>query len=250
MLKDSINAIAPKEVKKDIDLIIWSIKLEIIRRYFHLRFWESETKEAEFAKRVETDPRLESVADHSWHVCDTILLIGRHFHELDINKCIKLAIIHDKMEIFTGDSKPIGRDGTGKSTYAFDENKQSLKDLSEKEAVEKYLLMLPPSARNEQAILFSEIIECSSNESKFVKAVDKLQALAYIHEKKKGNINDKHLKFSIDYAKKALMYFPKIEAYYKELCYRIIRQVANKRSKSIIDIQNLLQSKQIKLFEF
>lgn len=245
----SKNQISHEEITQDVDVIIWSIKLEKVRRFFHLRFWKTETHEAEFAKRVETDPRLESVADHSWHVCDTILLIGRHFSELNINKCIKLAILHDKMEIFTGDSKPIGRDGTGRSTYAFDENKQFLKDLSEKEAIKRYLSMLPISARDEQAELLSEMLKCSTNESKFVKAVDKLQALAFIHEKKQGNIDDKHLKFTIDYARKAVIYFPGIESHYKELSTRIIDQVAKKRSKDRLDIENLIWTKQLTLFD-
>lgn len=250
MTINSIITIDQNEVKKDIDLIIWSMKLEGVRRFFHLRFWESETAEAEFAKRVEKDPRLESVADHSWHICDIILLIGRHFNALDINNCIKLAILHDKLEIFTGDFNPIGRDGTGKSTYAYDEKKQIKKELDEKEAADKYLQMLPESARFEQEKLLLDMFECTTAESKFVKAIDKLQALVFVYEKKKGKIDDKHLKFSINYAKKALFYYPDLKMHYDELCLRIIEQVAKRRSKSILEIQRILESKQMKLFKY
>ena len=241
--------ISYEEIIQDVDIILWSIKLEFIRRFFHLRFWESESREAEFAKRVETDPRLESVADHSWHVCDTILLIGRHFSELDKNKCLKLSILHDKMEIFTGDYKPIGRDGTGKSTYAFDENKQFIKDTIEKEAIDRYLSILPVSAREEQSILLFEILYLSTNEAKFVKGVDKLQTLAFIHEKKQGNFEDKHLEFTLEYARKAIYYFPGLEYHYKELSNRIIDQVAKRRLKEKSDIEKLLSTKQLPLFD-
>lgn len=250
MIDNLSYEIDPEEIKKDIDVILWSINLEKERRFFHIRFWTDETQASEFARKVEPDPRLESVADHSWHVCDIILLIGRHFPELKIDKCLKLAIIHDKMEIFTGDSNPIGKDGTGIKTYAFDCEMQIIKEMNEQQAIEKYLSMLPCSAQDEQRKLFSELLELSTYESKFVKAIDKLQALAYIYKKKEGIIKDKHLRFSITYAGKAKKYFPKIEGHYKELCCRILQQVAKKRSKSLQEIENLLQSKQMNLFDY
>ena len=242
--------ILEEEVKQDIDVILWSIRLETIRRFFHLHFWENETLEAEFAKKVEKDPRLESVADHSWHICDIILLIARHFPELDENKCIKLAILHDKMEIITGDLKPIGRDGTGKNTFAFDKQKKEKKELSEKDAIKKYLSKLPFSARQQQSELLSEVLNCTTNEAKFVKAIDKLQVLAFIHNKKQGDIKNKHLKFTLKYAKKAIQFFPGIESHYNELSIRIIDQVAEKRSQKRADIEKLISTKQLGLFDF
>lgn len=249
MENKSKKIISPEEIRQDVDVIIWSMQLEKIRRFFHRRYWESETCESEFAKRVEKEPRLESVADHSWHICDIIMLIGRHFPELNNNKCIKLAIVHDKMEILTGDFNPIGKDGTGKKTYAFDKNKEIKKELSEKKAIERYLTMLPISARNEQAELLSEMLKCSTDEAKFVKAVDKIQVLAFIHEKKQGNIQDNHLKFTLKYARNAIFLFPGIESHYNELSTRIIDQVAANRSKDKSDIENLLWSKQLTLFD-
>lgn len=250
MKNNSKNLITGEEVKQDVDVILWSIRLETIRRFFHLRFWGNETLEAEFSKKVETDPRLESVADHSWHICDTILLIGRHFPDIDVNKCIKLAILHDKMEIFTGDLKPIGRDGTGKNTYAFDKQKKQKKESSEKEAIKKYLFKLPISARQQQSELLSEMLHCLTDEAKFVKAIDKLQVLAFIHNKKQGDIKNKHLKFTMKYAKKAIQFFHGIEPYYDELSIRIIDQVAKKRQKKRSDIEKLISTEQLTLFDF
>lgn len=241
--------INPDDIKKDVEVMLWSIKLESIRRFFHLKFWEQETRDAEYAKRAEPNPRLESVADHSWHLSDTILLIGRHYTFLDINKCLKLTILHDKMEIFTGDLKPIGRDGTGIRTYAFDKDLQLNKEITEKEAMDKYLSMLAPSALAEQSAILSEIIECITKEALFVKAVDKIQTLLFIYIKKKGNIDDKHLKFSLDYAEKALKYFPEIEPYYCEIRKRLIQRVAKRRSISEKEMESSLITKQSQLFD-
>lgn len=243
------NNLDSHEVKQDIDIMIWSMRLQNIRRFFHLRFWEDETRDSEYAIKVEPNPRLESVADHSWHLTDIILLLGRHYTFLDINKCIKLAILHDKLEILTGDLKPIGRDGTGQKTYAFDETQQFNKKMIEREAMQKYLSMIAPSAYPEQSALLNEVIECTTAEALFVKAIDKIQTLFYIFIKKKGNIADKHFKFSLDYAEKALEYFPEIEPYYSEIRSRLILQVAKKRSKTIEDIEKIFKSYQLQLFE-
>ncbi len=242
------NNLDSQEVKQDIDIMIWSMRLQNIRRFFHLRFWEDETQDSEYAMKVERNPRLESVADHSWHLADIILLIGRHYTFLDINKCIKLSILHDKLEILTGDLKPIGRDGTGQNTYAFDETLQLNKEMIESEAMQKYLSMLPPSAQPEQSILLNEIIKCTTAEALFVKAIDKIQSLFYIFIKKKGNIADKHFKFSLEYAEKALGYFPEIEPYYSEIRSRLIQQVAKRRSKTIENIEKIFKQDQLPLF--
>jgi 5'-deoxynucleotidase YfbR-like HD superfamily hydrolase len=249
MQNNNILTINMGDVQKDVDVMLWSMKLEQIKRFFHLRFWEQETIDAEYAERVESKPRLESVADHSWHLTDIVLLIGRHFPFLDINKCIKLCVLHDKIEIITGDIKPIGRDGTGNKTYAFDSSRQSGKEETEKNAVEKYISLLAPSARAEQISLLYEIVDSHTQEATFVKAVDKIQALLFILIKKQGNIHDKHLIFSLEYAKKAIAYFPQIEPYYCEIRRRLILQVANRRQQTINDVDNILASGQPSLFD-
>ena len=113
------SAIGPREVDRDVDSILWSARLNDIYRYSHQRFWEKETRELEIATNIQGVPRLESVSEHSWHLADIALLIFHRFQPLDLGKCISLAVLHDKLEIITGDKNPVGRDGTGKSTHAF-----------------------------------------------------------------------------------------------------------------------------------
>ena len=83
--------ISPAEIRRDIDTMLWSMRLCSIRRYFHQRFWEAETTEAEYASRLEASPRLESVAEHSWHVADTVVLLGGHFPSLNVHRCVTLG---------------------------------------------------------------------------------------------------------------------------------------------------------------
>src|ERR1700686_1208986 len=143
---DNSGTLSEADVETDIDLILWSVRLASIRRYFHQPFWKEETTDAEYADRIESYPRLESVAEHSWHVADIVLLLAPHFPILNVSRCAQLAILHDKLEIITGDLSPLDRSGTGASTHAFNENKQVVKLVSEEEALELYLRRLCPSA--------------------------------------------------------------------------------------------------------
>lgn len=247
MLTISPSKIDHDSVVRDIESILWSMKLYKVRRYFHQRFWEVETQQAEYAQKIEPHLRLESVAEHSWHVADIILLLGSYFPSLDIGHCLKLAILHDKMEIKIGDKNPVGKDGTGLSTHAFNINKREKKDTDEREAIEFYVSRLRHTIRKEQEHYLTELLECSSEEANFVKAIDKLQALAYVYIKKGGNINLNHLKFTLHYSNKIIEYYPGLNFHYKELLSRVIDSVATENNITVKELLNKIEGGQLKL---
>ena len=96
-----------------------------------------------------------------------------------------MAILHDKLEMYTGDTNPVGRDGTGSTTHAFDERARLIKSEKERHALVQYLSALSPATAESQVTLFLEMIEGVSEECRFIKAIDKLQALAFVHVQKK-----------------------------------------------------------------
>lgn len=236
-----------EDVICDIDVILWTMDLYKIRRYSHQRFWDSETRDAEYAARIEPFP-LESVAEHSWHVADTVLLLGGHFPSLKLDHCVRLAVIHDKMEIIIGDINPVGRNGTGSTTHAFNMQQQLQKNLSEREAIEVYIAKLRHSAQLGQAQDLLEILEGSTEEARFVKAVDKLQSLAFIFLKKKGKFEDKHLAFTLKYSERVIEFFPPLKKHYEELRSRLLSQVAKHRNMAVKEIEEQLNTKQLALF--
>jgi 5'-deoxynucleotidase YfbR-like HD superfamily hydrolase len=240
MLFTDAHQISEDDIRRDVDAIFWSMRLSAKRRYFHQRFWEAETQAAEYASRIEPVPRLESVAEHSWHVADMILLLAPHFGRLDVHRCLILGLMHDKMEITTGDKNPVGRDGTGTSTHAFSTAKRFEKDEAERAAIADYVARLRPSARSFQAGVLSEVVEGETLESRFVKAVDKLQSLAFIITKKKGNLGNKHLRFTIRYSSKALHYFPDLAGHYSELKSRLFADVARYRGIQVAHVEEII----------
>ena len=206
--------------------------------------------EAEYASRLEPFPRLETVADHSWHVADTVLLLGGHFPPLNVDRCLRLAILHDKMEISIGDKNPVGKSGTGESTHAFNSNRQTAKEASERVAIESYVSRIRSSAAPDQRDLLIEVLEGRTTEARFVKAIDKLQALAFVMNKKRGVMLDKHLRFTLKYSEKALTYFPDLRLHYEELKSRLMAQVAQKRKVSISELEQLLYNTPLSLSLF
>ena len=55
-------------------------------------------------RHCETAPgRAESVADHSWRIALMAMLLTPEFPEADMNKVLRMCLIHDLGEAFTGD---------------------------------------------------------------------------------------------------------------------------------------------------
>jgi 5'-deoxynucleotidase YfbR-like HD superfamily hydrolase len=153
-------------------------------------------------------------------VADATLLFLDHFEWLNRERCLSLAILHDKLEIYTGDANPVGRDGTGARTHAFDEHARLVKSDKERNALVRYVSGLRKKAGEQQVSLFLEMIEGTSDESRFVKAIDKLQALAFVHVKKRGVLLDSHIRFTLRYSYKCCEYFPHLRLHYQFWVFR------------------------------
>src|SRR5438874_1376955 len=104
----------------DIAVMRASLGLQTIRRYLDQRHWTEESAIAHAADEVEPGLKLENVAAHSWHVADAALLLAPHFPGLRLDRTLQLAILHDKLELITGDFDPVGTDGQGTDSHAFD----------------------------------------------------------------------------------------------------------------------------------
>ena len=112
--------------------------------------------------------RLESVAEHSWRLALMAMLVGDEFPELDMDKVIKMCLIHDMGEAFTGDIP------------AFEKTDKD----SEKEAdvLGEWVKTLPEPFDKEMAELYQEMEAQQTLESRIYKALDKLEALIQHNE--------------------------------------------------------------------
>jgi putative hydrolase of HD superfamily len=120
-------------------------------------------------------PRYESVADHSWRVATLSLLLFGRDDNIDANKCIQMALVHDLAECIVGDIAP--DDNVSKAD----------KEQMEHDAMEKIALTLGQSCPNNEARqrvldLFQEYEQRETKEAKAVKDLDLLDMIIQADE--------------------------------------------------------------------
>ena len=112
--------------------------------------------------------RHESVAEHSWRIALMAMLIGPEFPEADMNKVIRMCLIHDLGEAFTGDIPTF---------YKTDA------DTEKEDAVfDRWVQTLPPGTKAEFSTLLSEMNALETPEAKIYKALDKMEAVIQHNE--------------------------------------------------------------------
>ena len=107
--------------------------------------------------------RHESVAEHSWRITLMAMLCADEFPDLDMNRVIRMCLIHDLGEAFTGDIP------------AFDKT-DSDEDVEEQKLF-AWVDTLPEATRQEFRSLYTEMAALETKEARLYKALDKLEAL-------------------------------------------------------------------------
>lgn len=219
MADPQVSKISEFDVVADVDAILQAVQATELFRFHRQRFWEAETSSTDSAGDLGI---LETVAAHSWGVADAALLLQPHFPDLNGNTCLRLAILHDKPELISGDLDPLGEDGTGLDTHAFNVDRQLEKAEIDRAAAREYAQTLRPQIAERQLADLLQYIAGTTAEARFVKAVDKIQALAYVVVKKKSGLVPSHMDFTIRFSRKAIDYFPRLSAHYFELRSRLV----------------------------
>ena len=112
--------------------------------------------------------RHESVAEHSWRLALMAFLLRDEFPEADMDRLIRMCLIHDLGEAFTGDIP------TFRKTQAVERREEALLD--------DWVASLPAPCREEMAALYREMAERQSTEARIYKALDGLEALIQHNE--------------------------------------------------------------------
>lgn len=107
--------------------------------------------------------RHESVAEHTWMMTLMAFFIRDEFPEADMDKVIRMCIIHDLGEAFTGDIPTFKKTKSDEKT--------------EKDLLFHWVGTLPENFRNEMTALYTEMEKRETPEAKIYKAIDSLEAL-------------------------------------------------------------------------
>lgn len=137
--------------------------MERIQKQMAFLFEIDKVKDIFRQSLVVNGKREENDAEHSWHMALVALTIKEYFlGEVDLEKALKMILIHDLVEIYAGD------------TPAFGEIRPDKADDELKAAV-KLFSLLPDDQREEFLNLWVEFEECESNEAKFANVCDRYQ---------------------------------------------------------------------------
>ncbi|MBE6759309.1 MAG: HD domain-containing protein [Ruminococcaceae bacterium] len=107
--------------------------------------------------------RHESVAEHSWMMTLMAFFMRDEFPDVDMDKVIRMCIIHDLGEAFTGDIP------TFEKTVKHEQTEDAL--------LSRWVGTLPHSVAEEMTALYSEMALRETPEAKVYKAIDSLEAL-------------------------------------------------------------------------
>jgi len=112
--------------------------------------------------RIFNNKRYENDAEHGWHMSLMALILSEYSNDkIDICKVIKMALIHDLVEIDVGD------------TFLYADN-QTDKNINERKCAERIFGLLPKDQYKEIMELWVEFEKKETSEAKFAGSMDRL----------------------------------------------------------------------------
>ena len=112
--------------------------------------------------------RHESVAEHSWRMTLMAYWVRDEFPDVDMDKVIRMCLIHDLGECFTGDIP------------AFD--KTDADDATEERLLYAWVAALPEPFCTDMRVLYEEMAALQTPEARVYKALDKMEAVVQHNE--------------------------------------------------------------------
>ena len=108
--------------------------------------------------------RYENSAEHSWHVCLSALMLKDFANEeINIDRVIKMLLIHDLVEIDAGDNPIHGNHDVTEQARV------------EQMAADRIFGLLPGDQRDSLRALWNEFEAAESDDAIFAKSVDRVQ---------------------------------------------------------------------------
>ena len=107
--------------------------------------------------------RHESVAEHCWMSAMMALLLRDEFPQANMDKVIKMCLIHDMGEAFTGDIPAFDKDATA--------------EHRETQLLNDWVTSLSEPYSTEFRELYAEMAQLQTLEAKIYKAIDNLEAV-------------------------------------------------------------------------
>ena len=141
-----------------------------------------------------TSGRHESVAEHSWRAALMAFLLREEFPKADMDKVIRMCLIHDLGEAFTGDIP------------SFD--KTAADEQTEEELLRVWVASLPAKLSEEMTELYREMDERQTVEARIYKAIDGLEAVIQHNESSLDTWIPREFELNLTYADDKVAFSP------------------------------------------
>ena len=138
--------------------------------------------------------RRESVAEHSWRLALMAFFLRDEFPDTDMDRVIRMCLIHDLGECFTGDIPSFLK------TDADTEKEDSL--------LEQWVSGLPAPYNAEMSALYAEMNALQTPEAKLYKALDKLEAVIQHNEAPIATWLPREYDLNLTYANETVAFSP------------------------------------------
>ena len=142
--------------------------------------------------------RRESVAEHSWRITLMAYWIRDEFPQADMDKVIRMCLIHDLGEAFTGDIPSFLK------TAADEDREETL--------LANWVSSLPEPYREEMAALYEEMKARQTLEGRIFKALDNLEAVIQHNESDLSTWTENEYELNLHYGEDKVAFSPYLTA--------------------------------------
>lgn len=158
----------------------------------------------------------ESVAEHSWRAALMAMALKPEFPGVDIDRVIRMLLIHDLGEAVTGDIPTFLKNQADEET--------------EDQAVQGILSTLPGSMGEEFSALFAEMNALETPEARLYKILDKFEAVIQHNESPISTWEELEYDLQRNYGWKEAEWFPQALALRKEILRRTEEKIAQEKT--------------------
>ena len=159
--------------------------------------------------------RHESVAEHSWRLALMAYWMKDEFPELDMDRVIRMCLIHDLGECFTGDIPVFLKN------QADGEKEDAL--------LNQWVDSLPESTAIEMRELYREMNERTTKEARLYKALDGLEALISHNESDIATWQPNEFDLQLKYAWDRMAFSPYLMALREEVYRESVEKIEKAR---------------------
>ncbi|AMS26930.1 phosphohydrolase [Bacteroidetes bacterium UKL13-3] len=156
-----------------------SKQLEFIKEIDKLKYIQRKTK-------IFNSNRHENDAEHSWHLAMMVMVMAEHANApIDMLKVIKMVLIHDIVEIDSGD------------VFFYDTTKNHSNTDEELLAANRIFGLLPEEQAQQLIEIWKEFKAGETDDAKFAKSMDRLAPMMQNHSNNGGTWKE----FNVPYQK-------------------------------------------------